>query len=216
MKAPGRRQGGGTRQDLCDWLVHDRDEQRRKLARRIHDSAGQTLAASAMNLALVERERAALTPAARQALDEALQMLKDSALEVSEVSRALWPPMLGEGGLTAALRGLARRLGETRLQLQVDPFPTLPAAIEVAAYHLVDEALWAFTTTAPVVGQVSLGADTLNLRLSGVGQGDAELVLPLQRLRHRSGTVSGQLRVTRADERLTLQARLPAADRGRG
>jgi signal transduction histidine kinase len=210
MKASGRRQGR-TGQDLCDWLLLDAEAQRRKVARQLHDSAGQTLAASAMTLALVDRERDVLTPAAQKALDGALQLLKDCAVELSELSRALCPPMLGEGGLTGALRGLARRLGESRLRLRVDPFPPLGPAVEVAAYRFVDEALaGAFTETTPVLGQASLVADSLTVRLTGNSRNEDDLAMPLMRLRQRSRLAHGQLRVTREGERLTLQARLPA------
>lgn len=95
-------------------LMTLQDEERRHIARELHDSAGQTLAAMKMSIALIRRIEIANPDALRQVDD--LDALADEALqEVRTTSYLLHPPLLDEAGIASAARwfveGFARRSG---------------------------------------------------------------------------------------------------------
>jgi signal transduction histidine kinase len=95
-------------------LMNLQDEERRRIARDLHDTVGQTLAAVKMSIALIRQ--ATGSPAALQSLIDDLNTLADEALqEVRTTSYLLHPPLLDEAGIAPAVRwfveGFARRSG---------------------------------------------------------------------------------------------------------
>ena len=181
------------------------DEQRRQLARRLHDSAQQTLSAASMSLALLERQAGAFSPAARAALAEAMQIVATCNKELRDISHALHPPLLDGLGLGAALRGLATRSGGDRLVLTLDELPRLSATRELALFKLIDEALaCAFASTGLIRLHVGRAGD---LTLEGPPWEGPEAAAAIVRLRLRARSEAGQLRVGRARGQLRLEVR---------
>src|SRR5581483_8856988 len=95
-------------------LMTLQDEERRRIARDLHDTAGQTLAAIKMSIALIRQIKGA--PASIEPLIDDLNALADEALqEVRTTSYLLHPPLLDEAGISSAVRwfveGFARRSG---------------------------------------------------------------------------------------------------------
>lgn len=95
-------------------LMTLQDEERRRIARDLHDTAGQTLAAMKMSIALI-RQLEGAAPGLQSLLDD-LDALADEALqEVRTTSYLLHPPLLDEAGIASATRwfveGFARRSG---------------------------------------------------------------------------------------------------------
>jgi signal transduction histidine kinase len=117
-------------------LVSQREEERRRLRRELHDGVGPTLAALRLELDGLGNERE--TNRARALLDEAIA-------EVRRVSRDLRPAALDELGLLGALRQQACALGGAAgPQIEVDlpaDLPRLDAAVEVAALRIGSEAM---------------------------------------------------------------------------
>ncbi|MFN8441624.1 MAG: histidine kinase [Caldilineaceae bacterium] len=125
-------------------LVAAREEERRRLRRDLHDALGASLASIAMQ-----------ADAARTLVDEApeecktlLHELTDQAqTTLADIRRLIYnlrPPALDDLGLVAALSQLASTNAQSGLQIEVqapDPLPNLPAAVEVAAYRIVQEAM---------------------------------------------------------------------------
>jgi signal transduction histidine kinase len=102
---------------LSNRLVTVQDEERRRLARELHDGLGQELTAAKM---IVDGIRAAES---REKAEEASKLIQDALQQVRTISRLLHPPLLDELGLEAALRwyleGLAKRSGiKTSLEIQ--------------------------------------------------------------------------------------------------
>ena len=130
--------------DLTGRLLHFQDEERRRIARELHDSVGQTLAALAMNLSRVgaDIQRLAKTAAA---VEDSEALVKGMTKDIRTISYLLHPPLLDEAGLASALEcyidGLKGR-SEIRIELEVpDDFERLPRDLETAIFRVVQECL---------------------------------------------------------------------------
>jgi signal transduction histidine kinase len=129
------------------------DEQRRRLLRDLHDSIGPTLAAAALGVrtarSLVHKDRTSV----EQILTRIEEELYSAVAEIRRLANGVHPPLLDQVGLVAAVRQYAERLssrmptagaGGAQLRIEVEvegELPALPAAVEVAAYRIVCEAL---------------------------------------------------------------------------
>jgi signal transduction histidine kinase len=208
-----------TTASLTDALVHDADEQRRRLARTIHDGPAQTVSAAAMNLELVERDAAQLGSTARDALDNARKQLQECAAELSHLSHAQEPPFLGDGGLLSALLALARRTGQ-RLDLQLEvpsPMAALGRAVELGCYRLLELSLGGvFAEDRRVVARLTRVEAQLSLTLSGTPAAGSQAATRLLAFRHRARLAGAQVVLTRptrpkGGRDLRLVVRFPVA-----
>jgi signal transduction histidine kinase len=186
------------------------DEERRRLAHALHDSALQTLTAAAMNLALVERELAALSTQGRKALTDAQALVETCGRELRTLSHALFPEVLSTAGLSPALRWLARQQGPDRLTLELSRLPRYGRSVELAAFRLVEEALSSYyAERAPVRVQAApLSSDRLSITLDGrprrtKGPGAGVL------LRARLQAIGGRARSRLAPGSLRIQVSFP-------
>jgi len=140
-----RMQVAKSLEELSTRLLNIQDEERHRLARELHDSTAQSLAALSMNLALAGRSREALDARAKSALDESVGLAERCSREIRSLSYLLHPPLLEEVGLPAALRwlveGFSRRSG-IAVALEVpDEFGRLPMEVENALFRIVQECL---------------------------------------------------------------------------
>jgi signal transduction histidine kinase len=130
-------------QEASAKLIAAQEEERRTIARELHDEVGQALTALKVELEVAQRSIAAGAPASE--LGEA-QGIADGALKtVRNLTQLLHPAALDDLGLVPAidssLRGLARRQ-EIRAQLHQHDLPDrLPREVELAAYRIVQEAI---------------------------------------------------------------------------
>jgi signal transduction histidine kinase len=126
-------------------LVTTREEERRRLRRDLHDGLGPTLASLAQRLdtarILVPRD----PNAAVALLGDLTAQVKTTITDIRRLVYALRPPALDELGLVSALREHAAHYNESNgLSISMEAperLPPLPAAVEVAAYRIVLEAL---------------------------------------------------------------------------
>jgi signal transduction histidine kinase len=125
-------------------LVLAREEERRRLRRNLHDTIGPTLAA--LNLkagalrALIERD----PNAALMQMTELREQIRTVIADIRRVVYDLRPPALDELGMLTAIREQAAQFSMEGLHVAVqapDSLPALPAALEVATYRIVMEAL---------------------------------------------------------------------------
>jgi PAS domain S-box-containing protein len=140
-----RKQAEEALRRLSVSLLQTQDEERRRIARELHDSTGQKLAALAMNLSLIGKSEEKLNARAQEALAESLALLDQSSREIRTLSYLLHPPLLDERGLTAAVRwfvdGFSQRSG-VQVKLEVPPdLQRLPEEIEMALFRIVQEGL---------------------------------------------------------------------------
>jgi PAS domain S-box-containing protein len=132
--------------ELSGRLISLQDQERRRLARELHDSTAQTLSALSLNLALVGRcADLARHPQASKALSESLALADQASHEIRTLSYLLHPPWLDEMGLAAALRwyigGFAQRT-TIRVDFQVVHEPgRLRRDVETSLFRIVQECL---------------------------------------------------------------------------
>jgi PAS domain S-box-containing protein len=120
------------------------DEERRKIARELHDTTAQNLAALAMNLTML-RQAAGMHTRALEMIDECASLTEQCLREVRGLSYELHPPLLDELGLEAALRAYSD-IFTRRSNIQVFlNFPAgvrrLEAPVESALFRIAQEAL---------------------------------------------------------------------------
>ena len=130
--------------DLSARLLQSQDEERRRLARELHDSVGQLLAALSMNLTNVRNDIEHLNKTAT-ALTDSEELVQEISKEVRTISHLLHPPLLDETGLESALRwyvdGFVQR---SNIRVDLDLPPTLgrlPREAETAVFRVMQECL---------------------------------------------------------------------------
>jgi signal transduction histidine kinase len=163
-------------------LVVAREEERRRIRRDLHDGLGPALAGVALGIDAARRTLAADPAVAERTLAELTVEVQSSIADVRRLVYDLRPPTLDHLGLVPALEEYAARLterGGLDVSVATGSLPELPAAVEVAAYRIVTEALTnAARHSGARTGRVSLcvAADQLRLEVLDDGVG-----LPLSR-----------------------------------
>jgi PAS domain S-box-containing protein len=131
-------------QELSVRLLSIQDEERRRIARELHDVTGQNLAAIGFNLAALEQS-GALPSNVRSILAECQMLCQESQKEIRTLSYVLHPPMLDEFGLVGALdwyiEGFVKRTGiEVTLDVNQE-IDRLPSEMETDLFRVVQEGL---------------------------------------------------------------------------
>jgi len=125
-------------------LLTMQDDERRRIARELHDGLGQDLAAAKM---MMDSIRATKTVQSNQkAASEASETIDRAIQQVRSLSHLLHPPLLDEVGLLSAVHwyvdGLSKRSGiQTSLDVRPREFPRLTAELETAIFRIIQEAL---------------------------------------------------------------------------
>jgi two-component system NarL family sensor kinase len=132
-------------------LVVAREEERRRLRRDLHDGLGPALAAIAMRAEVAGLHLATRPDEARRDLDAIASEARTAVADLRVLVDGLRPPSLDELGLIGAILDQTERLGTAEplvgggplvsVETQPQPLPDLPAAVEVAAYRIVIEAV---------------------------------------------------------------------------
>jgi len=130
---------------LSGRLLQLQDEERRRIARDLHDTTGQKIAALSMSLDRVARLLDTRKPERQEALNEGRDIVRMIGEEIRTLSYLLHPPLLDESGLGSALRwyaeGFQKRSG---IQLTVNIAPDLgrlSTEVEMALFRVVQESL---------------------------------------------------------------------------
>lgn len=204
-------------------LVLAREEERRRIRRDLHDGLGADLSGVVLQLEsarlLLERD----PDQAKERLRGTAALVQEVVTDVRRLVHDLRPPALDDRGLTGALAQLADRLGDagpaTVVEVDPDPLPALPAAVEVAAYRIVGEALTnvarhARATRCAVRLEVRGAELVVTVRDDGVGvPPDAESGVGLVSLHERAGELGGRAEVSCPPDGGTMvRAELPLED----
>lgn len=199
-------------------LVNAREEERLRIRRDLHDGLGPALASLTLKLDAA-RNLLRTNPAAADQL--LLELRAQSQLAIGDIRRLVYdlrPPALDELGLVPALREHVRQLDGLRVRVDApDELPPLPAAVEVAAYRIVMEAVTNVIRHAGARGCVvtlSL-TDVLEVRVEDDGRGwpaDTRPGVGLASMRERAAELGGTFSVgPRPGGGACVEARLPLA-----
>jgi signal transduction histidine kinase len=131
--------------ELSWQMLRIQDEERRHIARELHDSAGQLLTVLAMNLSTLIRKTQEKAPELAESAEEARDLVHQLTNEIRTNSYLLHPPLLDEEGLHSAIswyvRGLTERSGLDIAFKISEGFGRLPREMELALFRLVQESL---------------------------------------------------------------------------
>ncbi len=212
--------------ELTARLLRLRDDEQRRLARELHDSVGQMLAAISMNSAVVAAE-AGLSPLARKAVTQNNELIGQISSEIRTISHLLHPPLLDEVGLASGVRWYLEQFAE-RSNMKVDlelveDFGRLPRELETALFRLVQESLTnvhrhSESPTARV--RIMRSSDEITLEVSDEGKGipkekiwEIEMGgasgVGLSGMRERVRQLGGKFEVRSPGKGTIISARLP-------
>ena len=211
-------------------LVVSREEERKRLRRDLHDGLGPSLAALGMEVDGLRNRMPALRPEQTDTELLALrQGIQRTVLEVRRVVEGLRPPALDELGLDGAVHQLARRLATPGgpaaapgrpvtidATVQLNGLPELPAATEVAAFRITQEALTnaiRHANASHVLASITVEDDELVVRVRDDGHGLAasrDDGVGLSAMRERAEELGGSFDI-RAEPTIgtTIEARIP-------
>ena len=209
-------------------LMRAQDDERRRLARMLHETTAQNLAGLKMLLARLNRTSDRLGDNERSALVESMSLAEQSMTEIRTLSYTLHPPFLEEAGLLSALRwyaaGFAERSGiDVDLDLP-ESFRRLPRDTETALFRIVQESLinihrHAGSETARIRLQRDAEALVLEIEDRGHGIPSASLAritgkqgvagVGIAGMGERVEQLGGRFEITSGDHGTTVRARLP-------
>jgi PAS domain S-box-containing protein len=226
-----RKRAEESLRDLSSRLLKMQDEERRRIARELHDSAGQILAALSMNLTPLASEANGVGPHSVEVVKESLGLIDDLTMEVRTISHLLHPPLLDEVGLSSALRlyldGFADR-SKIRVDLEIpDDFGRLSQELETAIFRIVQESVTNIHRhSGSHVAKIRISRPGSDVRVEVEDQGKG---IPLEKrsamastgmvgvgirgMRERIRQLSGTLEITSGsnDRGTLIVARLPIA-----
>jgi signal transduction histidine kinase len=186
---------------MAGTLLRAQDEERRRIARELHDSTGQNLVVACL---MAEKVQGMAPPSCGPAIIELNEILQRSILEVRTFSYLLHPPFLDETGLSFALRsylsGFTKRTG-LKVDLDVPPdLGRLPGDVELVLFRVIQEALtnvWRHSGSASaeirLLHHISHGTRRVILMIEDTGKGfpDSVLMPTLARGRTKDHVTSG-------------------------
>jgi PAS domain S-box-containing protein len=207
-------------------LIHVQDEERRRIARELHDSVGQYLAALGMGLAQLENGN---TSKSCETLTECRQLLERCMSETRTLSYLLHPPLLDEAGFVSAatnyVEEFARR-SKIEIAISLDLPYRLPADTEVLLFRVLQESLTNIHRhSGSDRAQIRAGMDgeAVYLEIRDFGHGISQEVLEsfktsakgvgvgLAGIRERLREVDGKLELSSTTDGTTLRVSLVVA-----
>ncbi len=210
--------------ELSSQLMKAQDDERRRIAREIHDTTVQDLAAAKMQIEGVRDKRVSQGTPGAIALDDAEKLLEKSLSELRTLAYLLHPPLLDELGLDAAVRwyagGFQKRSGII-VSVDTPALPRLPEDIEVTLFRVVQEGL-ANVHRHSGSPEASISfmyhPDRIELEIADEGRGNSNPVTPpanhtlgvgIPGMRLRVQQLGGTLEFESAGNGSTLRVAIP-------
>jgi PAS domain S-box-containing protein len=202
-------------QKLSTRLLHIQDEERRRIARELHDDLGQQLTALKITLPQISQNK------------EPSRMIDTAIASVRSLSYLLHPPLLDETGLRSALdwyvEGLAKR-SNIKISLAIRPhvFPRLATDIETTIFRVVQESLtnvFRHASTESAKVEIDKQAESVIVRVRDYGKGlpqeingrtsSSSLGVGIAGMRERVRQFGGELTALRAEPGTLIEAKIP-------
>jgi PAS domain S-box-containing protein len=202
-------------------LLEMQDDERRRIARELHDAAGQILVALNLTLVPVEEELRKANSGLVVQITESLRLIEELSGELRTMSHLLHPPLLDEAGLHSAVRwyveGFAER-SKINVDLHLEPtLGRLPAELETAMFRIVQECLTNIhrhsgSDSASIVITGGTHSVTLDIRDRGTGMpAPMRAGVGIQGMRERVRLLGGQLEIESGASGTRVTARFPAS-----
>lgn len=223
-----RREAEESLRNLSARLLQLQDEERRRIARELHDTTGQSLAALAIHLSAINERIAGKDPVASDILREALGLSQEASDQTRTLSYLLYPPTLDFSGLKSALEWFADGFTQ-RSKIKVDLDLALggervPQSLETALFRIVQESLTNMYrhsggTLATVRGRRQ--GSTVSLEISDNGKGippellaslsgtGGQVGVGIRGMKERARQLGGKLRIRSSDSGTTVMVALP-------
>lgn len=199
---------------LSGRLLQLQDEERRRIARDLHDITGQEVAILSMTLDRLARLVDSDSADVKETLEESLEMVRKMGEEIRTLSYLLHPPLLDESGLNSAVRWYAEGFQKrSAIQVSVTTAPDLsrlPADVETALFRVVQESLTnVHRYSGSADAEIHISSDQSSVRLEIVDHGKgiragnarapvegvASLGVGIPGMRERVRQLGGQLEV---------------------
>jgi len=218
------------RAEFASRLQRLQDDERRRIARELHDSVGQLLVAIGMNIARIQTEAHKMSPEAAKLVQDNAGMIGQINNEIRTISHLLHPPLLDEVGLSAALRwyvdGFAER-SKIKATLDIpDDLGRMPQEVEIAIFRAVQECLTnvhrhSGSSTCSVIILRDENRVGLEIRDSGHGISEAQQSklatsggVGLRGMRERFSQLGGNLTIESSEGGTIVKAAFPLASAG--
>lgn len=211
-------------QKLSAELLRVQDEERRRMARTLHDELGQELVALKLELDSMDSSE----HKQNRNLLHAVELAGSALQKVRNMSYLLHPPLLDESGLLPALHwyldGLQNR-GQMRITFEYKPllFPRLGREIETAIFRVIQESLtniYRHSGSQEARIDLILQGDSVIVRVRDFGKGISENILGvaaahgvgISGMKERVKQLNGELRISRTEPGTLVQATIPILD----
>jgi PAS domain S-box-containing protein len=200
-------------------LLYSQDDERRKIARELHDSTAQSLSALEMNVSLLEP--IARDERSRRLVAETRRIAQDCCEQLRNISYLLHPPLLEEVGLPFAIRwfadGFTTRTG-IALDLEIGTdFPRLDKGLETALFRVVQEAtsnIYRHSGAGKAKVALRFSQKAIELAIEDDGHGFADGKRPgpgvgLAGMRERITSLGGNLSISNSESGVTIRVHVP-------
>ena len=232
MQAMERSKTEERLRELTTRLLKAQDDESRRIARELHDSAGQYIAAIQMNLGAMERDTASpLTASQAKRVLDCIEILNLCSDEIRTISYLLHPPLLDEMGLASALawysEGFAERSG-IRVELDIlKGFGRLSTETETAMFRIVQQSLaniYRHSGSHVAMIKIRKNAKEINMRICDEGCGIAPDILRefesgtrllgvgIAGMRERTNVMKGSFHVRSSARGTTIEISLPVTE----
>jgi PAS domain S-box-containing protein len=213
--------------ELSGRLLRLQDEERRRVARELHDGVGQLLAALHLNASKIANEKAKLSPRAARFLEENSALIEQALTELRTISHLLHPPLLDELGLSLALSEYVGGFGERsniRVTLDVPGnLERMPRDVELSLFRIVQECLtniYRHSGSATASVHLSHSPGEIQLEVSDQGRGMSREIqenfstgrgsgVGLRGMRERIRQLGGSLQIYSNGDGTSVHVRLP-------
>ena len=212
--------------ELASRIQRVQDEERRGIARELHDSVGQLLAAITMNLDVARKDLSNPNFSLAPVLDDTAVMVAQVSKEIRTISHLLHPPLLDVAGLASAIRWYVDGFSErsrikVELQLAAD-LGRLSNDVEIAVFRVVQECLTnVYRHSGSDACSVNVARHDNRLRIeirdcgrgiSKVGKGNVPPGVGLRGMQERLRQLGGSLEIDSSETGTVVIAVLPVSD----
>lgn len=213
---------------LTGRVIHVQDEERRRIARELHDETAQNLFGISMNLAKLRQRSSTWYPEQIPILEDCITLVADSIQGIRTLSYLLHPPLLDEAGLVSAMQwyveGFVKR-SDIQVELFVQDIGRLDSEVETALFRIVQEGLTNIHkhsggAKASIRLESNNGQVILEIRDDGHGMATStssafaegmDLGVGIPGMRQRIRQLGGTLEVVSSDKGTIVTATVPMA-----